>query len=277
MLYRAKAVVLGAVLLAGFSLPAVAADLVEPQPPMVEVPQYAPVNTGGWYIRGDVDYHWSNMRGSDYITYGPPAGTGSFTTTDLNGAWSLGGGVGYKVNRYFRTDLTADYLFKSDFNGHTVGTCNGGPCSSDDASAYSALLLLANAYADLGTYHGFTPYVGAGIGGARIKWDDLHNVIGGGTTIHKGDSNWRFAYALMAGVSYCLTRHIDLDVGYRFTHINGGQMFDYAPVAGPGFDHGINVNEVRAGLRYNFGPQGGYGCGPEAVAYQPPVPAPVYK
>jgi len=28
------------------------------------------------------------------------------------------------------------------------------------------MLLLANAYVDIGTWHGVTPYVGAGIGGA---------------------------------------------------------------------------------------------------------------
>ena len=39
----------------------------------------------------------------------------------------------------------------------------------------SALLLLANAYVDIGTWHGVTPYVGAGIGGAHIKWDTVHD------------------------------------------------------------------------------------------------------
>ena len=37
----------------------------------------------------------------------------------------------------------------------------------------------------------------------------------------------------------------------------------------------MNVHEVRAGLRYNFGGNDGDGCG-EQVAYEP-GPAPVYK
>jgi hypothetical protein len=53
-------------------------------------------------------------------------------------------------------------------------------------------------------------------------------------------------------------------------------MFQYAPVAGPGFDRGMDIHEVRAGLRYNFGGNDSNGCG-EQVAYQPPEPAPVYK
>lgn len=266
-------------MLVGVSAPTFAADLYEP--PVVEAPapvQYQPVETNGWYIRGDADYHWANLRGTQYITYGPPPGTAAFTSTDLDSSGSLGAGVGYKVNKYFRTDLTLDYLFKSKFRGSTNGTCGGGPCVSVDHGGYTAWLLLANAYADLGTYHGITPYIGAGIGGAHIKWDDLHNTIAGVTTIHRGASGWRFAYALMAGASYCLTNNLDLDIGYRFSHINGGRMFEYAPAAGPGFDKGMNIHEVRAGLRYNFGGNsGGDGCGEQTVAYEPPAPAPVYK
>ena len=147
-----------------------------------------------------------------------------------------------------------------------------------DTSKFSALLLLANAYVDLGTWHGFTPYVGAGIGGANVKWSELRNSIGGIVTTHPGATNWRFAVALMAGTSYCLTNNLSLDVGYRFTRIEGGKMFGYANFGGPGFDKGLNIHEGRAGLRYQFG--GSNGCSePEPVAYAPePIePAPVYK
>jgi opacity protein-like surface antigen len=261
-------------MMAGLAGPALGADFV--QPPVIEAPApvyEAPVaDFGGWYIRGDLDYHKSDFRGADYITYGPPPGSNRFDSGDLKGAFSLGGGVGYQVTRYFRTDLTADYWFKSKFSGHTTGTCGGGlPCVSDDSSSLSALLLLANAYADLGTYHGITPYVGAGIGGAHVKWDTLVNDDDDGTFEHRGGKGWRFAYALMAGASYCLTDHAKLDLGYRFSHINGGKMFEFANNAGPGFDRGLNTHEVRAGLRYQFGNSD---CQqPQPITYEP---EPVY-
>jgi opacity protein-like surface antigen len=274
-----------AAVIAAIGMPAGAADMVEP--PVVEAqPVYEPApQYGGWYIRGDLDYHWSSLRGSEYITYGVDPfgnsvpGTSSFNSDDLEGAFSLGVGVGYQITKYLRTDLTADYWFRSDFTGSTSGWCGGFPCSSTDESSYTAWLLLANAYADLGTYGGFTPYVGAGIGGAYVSWDDLHNTISGTTTVHEGAANWRFAWALMAGTSYCLSDKLKLDVGYRYTRVNGGRMFELAPVtgpgAGPGFDDGFNVHEARAGLRYQFG--GDSGCyEPEPVAYNPP-PQPVYK
>ncbi|MBN9076300.1 MAG: porin [Rhizobiales bacterium 65-79] len=282
MFAKSKSALLGIALLAGVSAPAAAADLYEPQ--VVPAPVVTqPVETGGWYIRGDVDYHWSSLRDANYITYGcggggggcTGPGTDDFDTMHLGGAWSLGGGVGYNINHYLRTDLTVDYWGKSKFHGITTGTTcgGGGPCSADNQSGYTAWLLLANAYADLGTYHGITPYIGAGIGGAHIQWD---NVVDTNGNANPGAGTWRFAYALMAGASYCLTHNLDLDVGYRFTHVEGGRMFQFANGVGPGYDRGLNVHEVRAGLRYNFGGDDGGRC-VEQVAYQPPAPAPVYK
>ncbi len=136
---------------------------------------------------------------------------------------------------------------------------------------------MANAYAELGTWHRITPYVGAGFGGAYFKWDDLNNNISGTVTTHPGVSSWRFAWAVSAGASYCLSKHLKADAGYRFTRIAGGRQFEYQPEAGPGFDHGIDIHEGRLGLRYALG-SGFEGCGePEPVAYVPPPAPPVYK
>jgi opacity protein-like surface antigen len=282
-MFRLAKPVFAAALIAFAGMPAFAADYVEP--PVVEAPPvYQPApEYGGWYIRGDLDYHWTDFGDAEYITYGVTCcglldpGTNSLSG-DLDGAFSIGGGVGYQITSYLRTDLTADYWFSSDFEGSTTGDCGGVVCVSTDTSSYSAWLLLANAYADLGTYYGFTPYVGAGIGGAHVSWDDLNNTVSGVTTVHEGSDNWRFAWALMAGTSYCLTDNLKLDVGYRFSHINGGRMFELAPTtgpgAGPGFDDGFNVHEARAGLRYQFGNSGCYE--PEPVPYEP-APQPIYK
>ena len=142
---------------------------------------------------------------------------------------------------------------------------------------------MANAYVDLGTYGAFTPYVGGGIGGTYVKWNDLKNTSCetadptncDDTVTHGGKGNWRFSYALMAGASVDVTCNVKADLGYRFLHVNGGSMFGYAENGGPGRDKGFNVHEVRAGARYLFG-----GC-EQPVAYEPqpeiPLQQPVYK
>lgn len=275
--------------LVGAALPAAAADIYEP--PVIETPPpevvYRDTSYGGWYIRGDIDFHKSKIKEIEFITYGadvdccgdPVAipGTGSFNSAALRGAMSLGAGVGYQISDHFRADLTADYWFKSKFNGSTPGPTT----NSTDTSAYQALLLLANAYVDLGTYHRITPYVGAGIGGAYIKWDELRNQFPGVDDRHRGAKGMRFAWAVMAGASYCLTNRLSADVGYRYSRISGGRMFEYVdssaggPGAGPGFHSAIGTHEVRGGLRYSFSDNN---CAPTEVAYEPePISVPIYK
>jgi opacity protein-like surface antigen len=271
--FRRKALLAG--FIASLAVPAMAADPYEPRVEEAPAaPAYETTDFGGWYIRGDLGYRESSFRGADYVLYDEPGSVGYFDFGKLKGSFSAGGGIGYQISKNFRADLTGDYWAETDFNGQTTGFCgNGQPCVSTDTSSYTAFLLLANAYVDLGTWHGITPYVGAGVGGAYLKWADLINDDDDGSFRHRGRKGWRFAYALMAGASYCLTSKAKLDVGYRYSHLNGGGMFDYAVGGGPGYDHGIDTHEVRAGLRYQFGNSD---C-EEPVAYEPaPEPQPVY-
>ena len=261
---------------------AYAADLA-PAEPIPEMPEVTVTEATGWYLRGDVGYGFTDLRGASYFQ-GSNATEADFTTADLRDAFTVGGGIGYQVNSYFRTDLTLDYLAKSNFHGSTDG---GGSafgacvvtCTSTDLSSLTAWTLMANAYVDLGTYGYFTPYVGGGIGGTYVKWKDLSNTScdssgsGNGSDnefIHDGKGGWRFSYALMAGASIDVTCNVKADVGYRFLHVNGGDMFGYNAGGGPGRDKGFNVHEARIGARYLFG-----GCAP--IPYEPPPAPVVYK
>ncbi|MCH6204394.1 porin family protein [Brucella ciceri] len=260
---------------------ALAADIIEPVPEVPEV-VVAPPAVGGWYLRGDIGYSKAKFKDADYATIdncdtcggGSPTFGSNTLYGDLKGSFLVGGGVGYQVTDYFRTDLTVDYMTRAKFDGHTYGSaCNGDiNCASDERGRFSALSILANAYVDLGNFAGFTPYVGAGIGGTRVKWGDLDDVRYGGT--QEGAANWRFTYALMVGASVDLTHNLKLDAGYRYRHINGGKMFEGNQWIGDGYDKGMNVHDVRVGLRYMFG-----GAAP---AYAPQqvstiVDGPVYK
>jgi len=255
-----------------------------PPPPPVAAPEEVVVNQAtGWYLRGDLGYAFTNLRGASYFQ-GSNANYVDFDKASLDDNFTLGGGIGYQVNNYLRTDLTLDYLFNTNLNGSTSGYCGscgpGGtsvPAFSRDTATLSAVSLMANAYVDLGTFGAFTPYVGAGIGGTHVKWGNLHDTNCSnadpsscdGEDVHNGKGSWRFTYALMAGTSVDLTCNLKADVGYRYRHIDGGNMFGYALAGGPGYDKGISVNEFRVGARYLFG-----GC---PAAYIPPADIPVYK
>jgi len=264
-----------------------AADIVDIPEPIIPEVVVPPAPVGGWYLRGDIGYAGAKFKGANYATIdkgcGSPCSGTSFGENSLDGklkgSFLLGGGVGYQVTDYFRTDLTVDYLTRAKFSGSTSGVCSNDlgsfACTSNDTAKMSALSILANAYIDLGNFNGFTPYVGAGIGGTRIKWGDLTNTIDpgfyqSGSTVHSGSASWRFTWALMAGLSYDLTQSLKLDAGYRFRRIEGGEMFGATKDIGRGFDRSFDIHDVRVGLRYQFG---GYS---RPVAYND-VTTPVYK
>ncbi|MFN3717496.1 MAG: outer membrane beta-barrel protein [Rhizobium rhizophilum] len=265
---------------------AYAADVYqpEPQPAYVDAPEVAVAEASGWYLRGDLGYNFNKLRGAKFFQGGSSADEANFATSSIKDSFWVGAGVGYQVNSYLRTDLTFDYMLKSDFRGSTVGGGAGGfsacavACTSSDLSTLRAYTLMANAYVDLGTYAYFTPYIGGGIGGSYVKWDKLRNTScaddgsGCDTTVeHDGKGSWRFAYQLMAGASIDVTCNVKADLGYRFRHTAGGDMFGYASNGGPGYDKGFYSHSVHAGARYVFG-----GC-ETPVAYEPPVELPVYK
>lgn len=224
-----------------------AADIVEITETVIPEVSVQPAAINGWYLRGDIGYSAPKFKGADYTTVGTGCGScddaavinDHFLDGKLKGSFLVGGGIGYQVTDYFRTDLTLDYLTRSKLT------------SDRDESRLSALSLLANAYVDLANINGITPYIGAGIGGTRVKWHDVVDTNNGG--VLSGDANWRFTWALMAGASYDLSDSLKLDAGYRFRRVNGGKMFDGQGQVGAGYDKGLNIHDVRVGLRYQFG------------------------
>jgi opacity protein-like surface antigen len=276
------------------SLSAHAADISTPpmiyDQPVIEQPHYGEMKSaGGWYLRGDVGYGWNKLRNVNYLT---TTGYADFSSEELKSSFSAGVGAGYQINKRLRTDLTLDYLAKSNFTGSTGpgGPCaiNGAPvlapnCISKDTSSYTAWSLLANAYVDLFTYGRVTAYAGAGLGATYLKWNTLHNTECNAATgacnstsiDHEGSNGWRATAALMAGASIKLNCALDADLGYRYRYISSGRMFERvaAVSTGPGFASAIHSHEGRAGLRYSFGGCGGH----ETPAYTPPQLPPVYK
>ncbi len=103
--------------------------------------------------------------------------------------------------------------------------------------------LMANIYYDFYTGTDFTPYVGAGLGYARLKnnLDDSD-----GTSFAKSSNN--FAWNASVGFNYALTANLDIDVSYRFT--------DYGKVKHTGQINGFTAkqrgNEFNLGIRYRF-------------------------
>lgn len=250
-------------------------------PPQVYAPETSIDGVGqGWYIRGDLGYAgWTSNDNPHFNVIsgnGPTFSDVEFDDSRFGKHMAYGGGVGYQLNDMLRTDATVDF-FSSEMTGSSqinsrcaTTEAVGTNCGFTHTGDFQGIGLMANAYVDLGTVAGFTPYVGGGAGVTHVSWSDItHNgycVDGSATcsgnsyaaTTSSGLSSWRFSYALMAGMSYDLTNSLKLDLGYRFSRINGGDMFDYNAASTAlgalnqqGSDEGLTRHEIRAGLRLN--------------------------
>ncbi len=254
MRYLQKACVTVA-LLGGFVLtPVMAADLVPEAPDLV--PQLDTIEAvRGWYVRGDVGYNADiSADGTSYIT--APAADAQAGASSLSSRLTFGAGIGYSFTDMLRADVTLGRI-SSAFEG--TGSC-GVDCVRTATGEFNGYSALANAYVDFGTVIGLTPYVGAGLGYTYLDWDDFQTSCSAGACAaasHPGESDWRFTYALMAGVAYDLTSNLKLDVGYRYTHIDGGAMYGWdaasAAAGATGLqasDDGFSTHEIRVGLRF---------------------------
>jgi opacity protein-like surface antigen len=240
-----------------------------------------PVEWGtGWYLRGDIGAAHVNVRDID----------GSIMWPSFSENWTAGLGAGYQYNNWLRTDVTVGYqnIYNKNSLQNVIVPCQigavgtGGPPFTGSAPIFTgcmplvgsgqsnAITVLANAYFDLGTWWGLTPYIGAGAGvnildrgSGQINWFKDNLVPYAGTTwidpftLATPSVNWdrafparvttRFAYALMAGVVYDLTDHVKIDVGYRWLDLGkleGRNLFNYA------VSKNLQLHQARIGFRY---------------------------
>ena len=257
----------------------VAADL-DPPTPIIE---HTPIAVGGgFYLRGDIGY--SRWEDPDLTNFNANNGIDNrFINEDSEDAFLIGGGVGYKFNKHFRTDLTFDIRTNKTITGDAPCGCVndvGVPSSFDNSSQQTNVdiaTFFANAYVDVGKFGGLTPYVGGGIGAAYVNYgtyissNNPTTTNGGGpnagqfnpsnreTQLFGGDSDLRFAWNLQAGASYEINDNLALDGSYRYTRINNGRVANIDPGSTVTEESDLVGHEFRVGLRYTFGGAKHYG------------------
>lgn len=234
-----------------------AADLIPYEP--VPVP---PAAMGGWYLRGDIGYSNQHVDELFNVLYESPGVEVFNQHKDFDGAPTFSAGVGYKLNKWFRADITGEHRSAADFNGADLYSFGGATFPDNYVAKKSEWLALANAYVDLGSWHGISPYVGAGVGAANIEISGFTDSgIGpGGPSIAYGADHdeWNFAWAIYAGLGFEITEALTLDLGYRYLDMGDAQSgnliaFDGTDlVDNPMEFNDITSHDVRFGMRYQF-------------------------
>ncbi len=235
--------------------------LAPPPPPLPVIEEF-----GGWYIRGDIGM--TNQAVGELFHPNFPT-TPGLVVVDKNfeSGVLFGVGIGYKWNNWLRFDLTGEYRGETGFHGLDTWVDVGPIARFNNYTAKkSEWLFLGNIYADLGTWSGFTPFVGAGLGFSRIGIHSLRDMGTDGVAPTLGFAGsaytWNFAYALHAGVSWELTKSTTVEFAYRYTYLGDGisgpiRAFDGSSTI-PGLEfRDIDSHDLKLALRYSFA-TGGY-------------------
>ena len=264
----------GAALAAAFTS-AQAADLGPiMQAPRMIAPAQVEEQMGGWYLRGDIGF--SNQRVDRLNNLLDRNNTSSVQTLNFNSAGIFGLGVGYKVNNWFRADVTGEYRGNSNFFGTDRITYVGGVGADTYHATKNEWVVLANAYVDLGTWWCITPFIGAGVGGARVSINNFTDQsitnagLGAQPGLAFGDnvSKWNFAWALHAGVAYKVTPNFTVELAYRYLDMGDGLTGDLRTFDGtngivnPTTFKGITSHDLKLGVRWDLS---------NPPVYQPPL------
>ena len=243
-----------------------AADMPQLMPPM-HMPPIEEV-VGGWYLRGDIGMTNQGFKSLFQRLYNAPGTSVEQVGHGWDSAPFFGIGVGYKVNEWFRADLTAEYRGKANFHGSDNVTFTGGIGVDNYSGSKSEWVFMANVYVDLGTWHNLTPYIGAGVGGSynRIHSfrDDGFTNIGGvqsNSVAYAEDySKWQLAWAVHAGLTYRVTSSFSVDLGYRYIDLGSAQTgptraFDASFTnGGPFYFNKLHSHDFKLGVRWMLEP-----------------------
>lgn len=247
-----------------------------------ETYEYTEVEFGtGWYLRGDIGGGLGNVTVDANFVSGD---------VDLGNPITVSVAAGYTYAEGIRAEFAFNQFSNMAFSSRdSASNCGSedhdsdpltaaipvtGDCFTSANADANASSLMANIYADLGTYFGLRPYIGAGAGAAYVSWNNFSvnefcsgssptdcgtsggvglNTRYSGTYVTEETLTW--AANAMMGVSYEVSRGVNLDLGYRFTYLGEAGVARAADNAGNVQDFEIGntaIHEVRLGLRYEI-------------------------
>ncbi|GJD94475.1 outer membrane protein [Methylobacterium iners] len=241
---------------------AISADLFRPGPaePELRGPLPPEIDVGtGFYLRADVGF---SNQGVERLSNSLDA-LGTIEKVDLGfaGAPFAGLGVGYQFSRWFRADVTGEYRSAATFTGlerYRDASLPLGYGTDEYIATKRDVVVLANAYVDLGSYYGVSPFIGAGVGASHATIENFKdtNVVTQGVSYAKSGSKTSFAWALHAGLGYEVNSALKVELGYRYLNLGDaktGTVYNYAGQCGACDAltyKNTDSHDVKLGLRW---------------------------
>ena len=159
----------------------------------------------------------------------------------LDGGLGLSAGLGYQLANGLRFEAGLAYQ-KNDLDKGKDAT--GEVKMNGDVSSTA---FLASAYYDIPTGTKFSPFLGGGVGLAKVRLNDV--ALEGGE--HWDNNDVVFAYHLSLGVSFAVNPQLNLDAGYRYAATEDLRFSSGGP-----WDKDVEITNAShnlfAGVRYAF-------------------------
>lgn len=164
------------------------------------------------------------------------------------GMWRAEFEIAYRQNDLDKIKaVVSQDIGNGPINGEPIPTqvVPGTSVSINADGDVSALSFMVNGYFDWQNPSPLTPYLGAGIGFARVSMNDLK--VEGVRLVD--DSDTVFAYQLAAGVGWEFMPNLTLDLGYRYFATADPEFRD---VEGDTFESEYKSHNLMLGLRIGF-------------------------
>jgi opacity protein-like surface antigen len=195
---------------------------------------------GHWYIGASGGYSLLGKemsKGSNFDLY-----------TIFKDSFVIDGSVGYDFGNF---RLEGELSFHNH-NAKNFEVMNAGPLGFGSGSATGKAKLtsyMINGVFDFGSKFEdskFEPFVGAGIGFADLR---LNNLRSGNVSFTNGTDNV-FAYQAFAGVRFAVSENFDISAKYRYLATSDSDMMT---AQSEKFKTSYDVHDFMIGLTYRFG------------------------
>jgi len=168
--------------------------------------------------------------------------TGAFS----DGQPGLALALGYDFSRLTQAPirLELEYAWRAKAKEETAYTFLGVPVKEKGEIQINTIF--ANAFFDMHNSTAFTPYIGGGLGAARVKGSYMTETLRGKKGFNK--SAWFFSWNVGLGLAYKLSDSLALDLNYRYVDFN--KVNDN--LTGIKYKVDTHSQEGLLGLRYTF-------------------------
>jgi len=164
---------------------------------------------------------------------------------------SLKSSLGYSASMGYKVSLLRAEVEVQYFKNSTSGASNSsgsGLTVSGDYKQYSAFV---NGYLDVPSFFGLAPYLGAGLGEARIDLDQLSAKQGNSSVVQLSGRGKANGYQFMGGLEFHAFGKATVNVGYRFMHKGSFDTHNFASNLRQNVSTGVD-KMLEIGLAWGF-------------------------